>query len=133
MAGVGGIKLRLVFLWMGAALLCASVFSAHVYKQNLYIRLSREAQQLDKEKRIRLNEVAALELDVKGLMRRQRLEQLALHQFGLVYCGNPEKVVRRNQVTEEKSNEVAMAAFQVGTKTAGRWVTGAVQWLTDGL
>jgi cell division protein FtsL len=133
MTGVSGIRIRLIVLWMGVALLCASVFSAHVYKQNLYIRLSREAQQLERDKRLRLNEVAALELDVKSLTRRQRLEELAIHQFGLVYTGVPEKVVHRMGGESRDNQEVAMASFRAHSTKAEHWVTGAVRWLTDGL
>jgi cell division protein FtsL len=133
MAGSSGIRIRSVLLWMIAALLCASVLSAHVYKQNLYIRLSREAQQLEREKRLRLNEVASMELDVKSLMRRQRLEELAFHRFGLVYSGTPEKVVHRSETGDGAMQEVAMAAIQSSAEKTDHWVTGAVRWLTDGL
>ncbi len=127
-----GVKLRRVVLWMGAALLGASLLSAHVYKQNLYIRLSRESVKLDQVHRLKQNELAGLELDVKELMRRQRLEQLAIHRFGLVYTGAPEVVTRLEDVTEEGHVAMAMAATSENA-TTGHWVTGAMRWLTDGL
>lgn len=127
-----GVKLRRVVLWMGAALLGASLLSAHVYKQNLYIRLSRESVKLDQVQRLRQNELAGLELDVKGLMRRQRLEQLAVTRFGLVYTGAPEVVARVDAAGEDDQGAVAMAVTS-NHEATGQWVTGAMRWLTDGL
>jgi cell division protein FtsL len=128
-----GIKLRSIVMWMALALLGASLFSAHVYKQNLYVRLSRDAVKMEKEKRQQQNELASLELEVKSLMRRQRLENLAINRFGLVYAGAPEPIYRDDARMQEVEAKVAMASFQDDPKTKNGWVTGAVRWLTEGL
>jgi hypothetical protein len=136
MSAAAGIKLRSVVLWIAAALFGAGVLSAHVYKQNLYVRLSREAQKLEQEKRTRQNDLASIELDVKGLMRRQRLEELAVKRFGLAYAGAPERVFNRGEgasPAKTLGDAVAMASLPADSKQASNWVEGTVKWLTTGL
>lgn|GEM_PF-2490547 len=132
---VVGVKLRRIVLWMGAALLAAGMLSAHVYKQNLYIRLSRDSVKLELERRKKQNELAALELEVKSLLRRQRLEQLAVTRFGLAYSGAPEPIYR-DEISgsgSDATGSMALAAFDGDADTRKNWATGAVRWLTDGL
>lgn len=136
MSAVSGVKLRRVVVWIGAALFGAAVLSAHVYKQNLYVRLSRDAQRLEQEMRKRQNELAALEIDVKGLMRRQRLEDLAVKHFGLAYAGAPERVVGGYDKTPHglaQGEAMAMASADGAHGNGGGWVRETVKWLTTGL
>lgn len=136
MSAVSGVKLRRVVMWIGAALFGAAVLSAHVYKQNLYVRLSREAQKLEQEMRKRQNELAALEIDVKGLTRRQRLEELAVKHFGLAYAGAPEKVYGGEGQSPHglaQGEVMAMASMDGAQTNGGSWVKETVKWLTTGL
>lgn len=126
-----GMRLRRVVLLMGLTLFGAFILSLQVWRQNQYVRLTREGLGLDREIRKSENAVAALEMDVKALMRRQRLEKLAVDRFGLAYAGAPEWVGEQERQTDP--SKVAFADFGDEKARPGQWIRGAVAWLTNGL
>jgi len=91
------IRLRNIFGWMLLVLACAGIFTAQVWKQNQYVKLTRDYEaykaQLAKVK----SEVASIQLHNKKLKDYNRLEQLAQNRFGLVYTGIPEFIYRERE------------------------------------
>ena len=92
------IRLRNIFGWMLLVLACAGIFTAQVWKQNQYVKLTRDyaasQAQLVKVK----SDVASIQLHNKKLKDYKRLEKLARTKFGLVYTGIPEFVYREKKL-----------------------------------
>lgn len=80
-----GFRLRNIVALFLSVLLGASVLMAHVWKQNAYVRLSKEAVELDRERKALRDTLALLELEAAELRSPARLEALARERFGLEY------------------------------------------------
>jgi hypothetical protein len=84
-----GFKLRKIVGLMLLALCAAGVLVAHVWKQNTYVRLSKEAVKLARQQGQLRNHIALLELGIADLRKFARLERLAKGSFGLEYGNMP--------------------------------------------
>ena len=84
-----GLKLRKIVGLFALVLIAAGVMVAHVWKQNAFIRISREAVKLGQSEAHLRNEIALLELEIGELRRFSRIEALAKGRFGLEYAKAP--------------------------------------------
>ena len=93
-----GLKLRVVFLWMGAISFVACLLMSIIWKQYAYVNLSRQVLKSQKEIGATQNQVMVLETEIRSLKQRSRLESLAREHFGLVEGGVPVLVQAEGQV-----------------------------------
>ena len=93
-----GLKLRMVFLWMGAISFVACLLMSIIWKQYAYVNLSRQALKSEKGIGATQNQVMVLETEIRSLKQRSRLESLAREHFGLVEGGAPVLVQAEGQV-----------------------------------
>ncbi len=84
-----GFRLRNIIALFLSVLLGASVLMAHVWKQNAYVRLSKESVKLVRERKALRDTLALLELEAGELRSPARLEALARGRFGLEYGSAP--------------------------------------------
>lgn len=84
-----GFKLRSIIALFFLVLMGASVLMAHVWKQNAYVRLSKEAVRLAREGKALRDTLALLELEAGELRNMARIEALARARFGLEYGAIP--------------------------------------------
>lgn len=84
-----GFKLRSIIALFLLVLMGASVLMAHVWKQNAYVRLSKEAVKLAREGKALRDTLALLELEAGELRNMARIEALARARFGLEYGAIP--------------------------------------------
>lgn len=143
-----GFRLRNIVALFLSVLLGASVLMAHVWKQNAYVRLSKESVRLDRERKALRDTLALLELEVGELRNPARLEALARGRFGLEYGIAPVlvypggegdgAVARRGGDGREALAARAEAGTGTGAGTEGRRAVKDLQrsiagWLTRGL
>lgn len=84
-----GFRLRNIVALFLFVLLGASVLVAHVWKQNAYVRLSKESARLAREHKALRDSIALLEMQAGELREPARLERLARARFGLEYGRHP--------------------------------------------
>ncbi len=112
-------KLRNVLAAMLLVLACAGVLVAHVWKQNLFVEMSRESFALRKQITSLRDAVASAELEAGELRKSARLERLGQEMFGLAYGGAPVTVYGR--APERKQGPLAKLAFwKQGMEWSGR-------------
>ncbi|MBF0430371.1 MAG: hypothetical protein HQK83_03775 [Fibrobacteria bacterium] len=84
------IKLRGILFFVLVIMALAGLFVVQVWKQNEYVRLTKQNRalcvQLEKVK----SDIANIMIDTKWLKDYKRLEKLARDDYGLVYAGVPE-------------------------------------------
>lgn len=78
-------KLRNVIVMMAAALGLAGILVAQVFRQNAYVRLSKQIRLNDKKAEALRNEIASAEMEVRKLKSLSRIEALAQRGLGLEY------------------------------------------------
>lgn len=79
-----GVKLRKVLGWMGVTFCVALAAVAHLSKQHLHSRLSREVLTASRARDALATEVLLLETETRGLRLYPRLEAVARERLGLV-------------------------------------------------
>jgi hypothetical protein len=82
---VKGFRLRNIVALFLLVLMGASVLMAHVWKQNAYVRLSKESLKLARDHKALRDSIALLELEAGELRKLARIEGLARERFGLEY------------------------------------------------
>ncbi len=129
-------KLRQVFACMLLAGICASVFVAHVWRQNAFVQLTKDASKNERELGKIRNEVALLELQVSELKKLSRVERVAREKFGLDFQVTPILV----HAGSSGEGGEASAAFAWATSLfgnlrdlAGIGNNGNGEWETRGL
>lgn len=108
-----GFRLRNIVALFLVVLMGASVLMAHVWKQNSYVRITKESMRLNKDRSGLRDSIALLEMQAGELRKLGRIEGLAKARFGLEYGNNPvlvypeseiegqaDAVARRNSVAE---------------------------------
>lgn len=80
-----GFRLRNIIALFILVLMGASVLMAHVWKQNSYVRLSKEGIKLAREGKALRDTIALLEMQAGDLRKLARIEGLAKERFGLEY------------------------------------------------
>jgi cell division protein FtsB len=123
---VKGFRLRNIVALFLLVLMGASVLMAHVWKQNAYVRLSKESMKLAREGKALRDSIALLEMEAGDLKKLGRIEGLARERFGLVYGNNPVLVYPEG----EDGAEGTLARKGAGTAPAE---TGKAAWPTRGL
>jgi cell division protein FtsL len=94
----GGVKLRTVTGWMAVMLLAASLALAHIWKQQMHARLSREIVVMGRERDALAAAVLLLDTETRGLRQYSRLEAVARQRLGLVNPGPPVMIQPAGQV-----------------------------------
>jgi cell division protein FtsL len=94
----GSVKLRAVLLWMGLMLAVVSLPLAQVWKQQAFVRLSRELVQAGKDRDALATEVLVLETETRALRQLSRLETFARERLGLIDPGPPMVIQPEGQV-----------------------------------
>jgi hypothetical protein len=84
-----GMRIRSVLGWMVCAFLGASLLMAHVWRQNAYVRWSRELFVVERHIDQVRNDLALLETEIDFLSRRSRLETIARDKLGLTETVSP--------------------------------------------
>lgn len=84
-----GFRLRNIVALFALVLMGASILMAHVWKQNAYVRLSKESAQLNRDGKALRDSIALLEMEAGALRKLARIEGLAKARFGLEYGNNP--------------------------------------------
>ena len=84
-----GMRLRSVVGWMACAFLGAALLLAHVWRQNAYVRWSRDLFVADRHIDQVRNDIALLETEIDFLSRRSRLETIAREKFGMSESVSP--------------------------------------------
>ena len=120
-----GFRLRNIVALFLLVLMGASVLMAHVWKQNAYVRLSKESMRLAREEKSLRDGIALLEMEAGALKKLGRIEGLARDRFGLVYGNHPVLVYPEG----EDGPEGAFARQGDGTEAAE---TGKAAWPTRG-
>lgn len=115
------LRLRQIVAWMLLLMMGAGLLVAHVWKQNLYIQVSKKERALRKQSSDLANSVAALELRITKLKSCERIEKLARERLGLELGSAPILVYQ-----EGKSGDKPEAP----THLAGAWWN---RWLPKGL
>jgi hypothetical protein len=100
-----GIKLRTVTAWMAVMLLGASMALAHVWKQQMHARLSREIVVMGRERDVLASEVLLLDTETRGLRQFSRLEAMARQRLGLVNPGPPIVIQPAGQVLVQGASD----------------------------
>jgi cell division protein FtsL len=106
-------------------LVLAGVLVAHVWKQNVYVRLSIDLVKLEKRQEDLRNEIALLEVSVGSLSKLSRLETLARNRFGLEYVKAP-VLIYMDADSSSRGRRLA-AANRDGLQAGG------ASWPTNGL
>ena len=89
-----GTKIRSIFWWMLLVMACAGLFTAQVWKQNQYVRLTRnQAAAKARLQKVR-SDIANIQLDNKKLKDYKKLEKMGEKHFGFVHAGLPELIFR---------------------------------------
>lgn len=129
-----GFRLRNIVALFVLVLMGASVLMAHVWKQNAYVRLSKESVKLGRECKALRDTLALLEVEAGDLRKLARIEGLARERFGLEYGNTPVLVY-----PEEGDAIAAGARDAAGTAGSGRELkrdnvaqAGRVGWPTSG-
>jgi cell division protein FtsL len=120
----GAVKLRSVFVWMGVMSVVALLAVAHLSKQHLHSRLSREVIAAARERDALSTEVLLLETETRGLHLYSRLETVARERLGLINPGTPVMIQPAGQVMASTAPEEKAGEKQGGTGTpirAARW------------
>jgi cell division protein FtsL len=94
----GAVKLRAVFAWMALTLLVASLLLAQVWKQQAFVRLSRELIQAGRDRDALATEVLVLETETRALGQFSRLETVARERLGLINPGPPTVIQPEGQL-----------------------------------
>jgi cell division protein FtsL len=120
---VKGFRLRNIVALFLLVLMGASVLMAHVWKQNAYVRLSKEGLKLTREHKALRDSLALLEMEAGDLRKLARIEGMAKQRFGLEYGipavpvypegaeGKEGVLARGNAVAEPKELETGKAAW----------------------
>lgn len=129
----GDIKLRAVIVWMAVMLAAVSLPLAHVWKQQAYVRLSRELAQTVKDRDALANEVLRLETETRGLRQYSRIEAVARRRLGLIDPGPPMVIQPAGQVLasrETRGDDAEDGSGQGGNKVAKEGGDGiqAARW-----
>lgn len=103
----GSVKLRAVFAWMALTLLVASLLLAQVWKQQAFVRLSRELIQAGRDRDALATEVLVLETETRALRQFSRLETFARERLGLINPGPPTVIQPEGQLLARSSGESA--------------------------
>ncbi|MCD6024181.1 MAG: hypothetical protein K0Q91_1097 [Fibrobacteria bacterium] len=101
----GAVKLRAVFAWMALTLLVASLLLAQVWKQQAFVRLSRELIQAGRDRDALATEVLVLETETRALRQFSRLETFARERLGLINPGPPTVIQPEGQLLAGRSGE----------------------------
>lgn len=120
-----GFRLRNIVALFLLVLMGASVLMAHVWKQNAYVRLSKESMRLARDGKVLRDGIALLEMEAGALKKLGRIEGLARDRFGLVYGNNPVLVYPDG----EDGSEGVLARKGDGAEAAE---TGKSAWPTSG-
>lgn len=80
-----GFRLRNIVAIFLLVLMGASVLMAHVWKQNAYVRLSKEGLKLSRDQKSLRDSLALLEMEAGDLRKLARIESMARTRFGLEY------------------------------------------------
>ena len=94
----GSVKLRAVFAWIALMLLIVSFPLAQVWKQQTFVRLSRELIQAGRDRDALATEVLVLETETRALGQLSRLETVARERLGLINPGPPTVIQPEGQV-----------------------------------
>ena len=106
------VKLRAVFGWMVLMLLIASLLLAQVWKQQAFVRLSRELIQAGRDRDALATEVLVLETETRALGQLSRLESFARDRLGLINPGPPTVIQPEGQVLASAGSEGSGKAIQ---------------------
>jgi cell division protein FtsL len=101
----GAVKLRAVFAWMALTLLVASLLLAQVWKQQAFVRLSRELVQAGRDRDALATEVLVLETETRALGQLSRLETVARERLGLINPGPPTVIQPEGQLLAQGSDD----------------------------
>lgn len=124
-----GFRLRNIVALFLFVLLGASVLMAHVWKQNSYVRLSKESVKLERGRKALRDTLALLEMEAGELRNLARIETLAREKFGLEY-GNTPVLVYPGEDEAKEGEPAQRHADAVPGKAPQRSVAG---WPTRGL
>ena len=94
----GSVKLRAVFAWIALMLLIVSFPLAQVWKQQTFVRLSRDLIQAGRDRDALATEVLVLETETRALGQLSRLETVARERLGLINPGPPTVIQPEGQV-----------------------------------
>jgi cell division protein FtsL len=114
----GAVKLRAVFGWIALMLLIVSLPLAQVWKQQTFVRLSRELIQSGRDRDALATDVLVLETETRALGQLSRLETVARDRLGLINPGPPTVIQPEGQVlaqagegSKENSGSIQTAKF----------------------
>ena len=122
-----GFRLRNIVALFLFVLLGASVLVAHVWKQNAYVRLSKESARLAREHKALRDSIALLEMQAGELRKPARIEGLARARFGLEYGKHPVPVYPAG------ASRPAEGVLAIEGRGAGGERIGKAAWPTRGL
>ena len=108
----GAVKLRAVFAWMALTLLVASLLLAQVWKQQAFVRLSRDLIQAGRDRDALATEVLVLETETRALGQLSRLETVARERLGLINPGPPTVIQPEGQVLAQGESKDPDAAIK---------------------
>ncbi len=112
----GNVKLRAVFGWIALMLLIVSLPLAQVWKQQTFVRLSRELMQAGRDRDALGTEVLVLETETRALGQLSRLETVARERLGLINPGPPTVIQPEGQVLaqaeEHPESSIQSAKFE---------------------
>ena len=94
----GTVKLRAVFAWIALMLIIVAFPLAQVWKQQTFVRLSRELIQAGRDRDALATEVLVLETETRALGQLSRLETVARERLGLINPGPPTVIQPEGQV-----------------------------------
>lgn len=130
-----GFRLRNIVALFLFVLLGASVLVAHVWKQNAYVRLSKESARLVREHKSLRDSIALLEMQAGDLRKPARIEGLARARFGLEYGKHPVPVYPAGAARKSEGvlarRGAGMGASDPDGSAAGK--VGKAAWPTRGL
>ena len=114
-------KIRLVLGLMVVVLSLVSIPVGLVWKQNCFLKWTRQGAELDRQIRLLESETALAELDVRELKSLERIEKIAKENLGLSYSPTPVVVhVQKGSENENSDGKIAVAWSQIRV-----WVTSA--------
>jgi cell division protein FtsL len=102
----GTVKLRAVFAWIALMLLIVSLPLAQVWKQQTFVRLSRELIQAGRDRDALATDVLVLETETRALGQLSRLETVARERLGLINPGPPTVIQPEGQVLAQAGETV---------------------------
>ena len=89
-----GTRIRSIFGWMFLVMVCAGIFTAQVWKQNQYVKLTRD-QSAARVQLVKIrSDIANIQLDNKRLKDYEKLEKIGKKRFGFIRTGLPELLYR---------------------------------------